>query len=166
MTLRQLQEFLDEEKWKDSEAHACDMCGRYARCRYCVRTEEFPCAAAHRRLAEVLASPTPERIPEWLLPEPDVAAKFGTEEIAPEAPARRKARPAQPAAAPLPAKGEALSAKKGGTRAPAPVLAPVPAAARGADRPHVIVRAKRGDVRLFSLQRRIPTVSSELGEQE
>ena len=165
MTLRQLQEFLDEEKWKDSEAHACDMCGRYARCRYCVRTEEFPCASAHRRLVEVLASPTPERIPEWLLPEPDVAAKFGTEEISPEAPARRKARPAPPAS--LPAKGEAGSGKKEGTPAPAPVHSvPVPAAARASDRPHVIVRAKRGDVRLFSLQRRIPTVSSELGEQD
>lgn len=30
MTIKELQEFLDAEKWKDSEIHACDMCGRYA----------------------------------------------------------------------------------------------------------------------------------------
>ena len=66
MTLQQLQEFLDAEKWKDSEAHACDMCGRYARCRYCMRTQEYPCAMAHNRMVEATSAPVPDSIPDWL----------------------------------------------------------------------------------------------------
>lgn len=72
MTRKQLQQFLDVEKWKASEAHGCDMCGRYARCRYCVRTEQYPCAAAHDRLIAATSGPVPDHVPEWLLPEPQI----------------------------------------------------------------------------------------------
>lgn len=72
MTRKQLQQFLDVEKWKASEAHGCDMCGRYARCRYCVRTEQYPCAAAHDRLIAATTGPVPDHVPEWLLPEPQI----------------------------------------------------------------------------------------------
>ena len=70
MTFQALQEYLDVVKWKDSEKIRADMCGRYARCRYCNRTEDFPCARAHNRLIEVQSSPVPDHIPDWLLPEP------------------------------------------------------------------------------------------------
>ena len=74
MTLEQMQEYLDRIKWEDSERHGGDMCGRYARCRYCRRTEETPCARAHERLLSVQASPDPEPIPAWLIPEPEIPA--------------------------------------------------------------------------------------------
>lgn len=84
VTVRQLQEYLEVEKWKDSEAHCADMCGRYQRCRYCVRSEEMPCAMAYSRLVSMRASSVPDIIPEWLLPDPPVAEVFGTELISEE----------------------------------------------------------------------------------
>ena len=84
MTERQLQEYLEVEKWKDSEKHCSDMCGRYRRCRYCVRTEEMPCARAYSRLVAMRASPVPDIIPEWLHPDPPVAEVFGTELVSEE----------------------------------------------------------------------------------
>ncbi len=158
MTLQQLQEFLDDKKWKDSEAHACDMCGRYARCRYCVRTEEYPCAMAHDRFVAATSAPVPDRVPDWLLPEPDIPEP-GTpaaEEPAAQETAAAPSQPAlQPASQPVPV--------------PQPAAQPASQSAAEAQadgqrpRPHVIVRGKKGEVRLCALQRRIPTVSSELG---
>lgn len=84
MTERQLQEYLEVEKWKDSEKHCSDMCGRYRRCRYCVRTEEMPCTRAYSRLVAMRASPVPDIIPEWLHPDPPVAEVFGTELVSEE----------------------------------------------------------------------------------
>ncbi len=84
MTLDELQKYLDEEKWKESENCGYDMCGRYARCRYCNRFDSYPCAKAHNKLVEVQNSQTPDMIPEWLLPEPPVMEVFGAE-IAEEA---------------------------------------------------------------------------------
>lgn len=149
MTLQQLQEFLDAEKWKDSEAHACDMCGRYARCRYCMRTQEYPCAMAHNRMVEATRAPVPDSIPDWLLPEPDVYAQFGDEIAREEIPAVQTEEKAPSAAADVSADA-------------APVSAPVLPVNDRSSRPHVIMRGK-GEVRLCTLQRRIPTVSSELG---
>ena len=144
MTLQQLQEFLDDKKWKDSEAHACDMCGRYARCRYCVRTEEYPCAMAHDRFVAATSAPVPDRVPDWLLPEPDIPEP-GTPAAEEPAAQETAAAPSQPAL--QPASQPAAEAQADGQR----------------PRPHVIVRGKKGEVRLCALQRRIPTVSSELG---
>ena len=86
MTFQALQEYLDVVKWKDSEKIRADMCGRYARCRYCNRTEDFPCARAHNRLIEVQSSPVPDHIPDWLLPEPPVKEQFGEELASEDAP--------------------------------------------------------------------------------
>ncbi len=86
MTFEQLQKYLDEEKWNESSRRGVDMCGRYARCRYCDRFAPHPCASAHNKLLEMRSSPVPDVIPDWLLPEPPVAEKFGTE-IAVDAPA-------------------------------------------------------------------------------
>ena len=84
VTVRQLQEYLEVEKWKDSENRRADMCGRYQRCRYCVRTEEMSCAMAYSRLVSMRTSDVPDPIPEWLLPDPPVAEVFGTELVSEE----------------------------------------------------------------------------------
>ncbi len=100
MTLQALQEYLDVVKWKESEKINADMCGRYTRCRYCTRTEDYPCARAHNRLVEMQASPVPDCIPEWLLPEPPVKEEFGAEIASEEEPLKRSAeqeKPAKPA---------------------------------------------------------------------
>ena len=148
MTLKELQEFLDAEKWKDSEAHACDMCGRYARCRYCVRTEDEPCAMAHNRLIAATNAPVPDRIPDWLLPEPKIPAQPEVD----RAPSAVAGQSSEEVIAEPPASGQNSPAA-------------VEAAALRAPRvlPHVIVRGVKGEVRLCTLQKRIPTVSSELG---
>ncbi len=83
MNVEQLQEYLDVEKWHESESRGHDMCGRYARCRYCNRFEPYPCAHAHNRLVAMLHSSKPEPIPAWLLPEPPVDELV--EEVAPTA---------------------------------------------------------------------------------
>lgn len=79
MTLQDLQKYLDVEKWSDSERLGGDMCGRYARCRYCNRYKTYPCAEAHNRFVEVKNSEYSEDIPAWLIPEPPVEAVFGTD---------------------------------------------------------------------------------------
>lgn len=158
MTREALQKFLDEEKWKDSVERSCDMCGRYARCRYCVRTQEYPCAAAHNRLIEATTAPVPDYVPEWLLPEPDVFAKFGTltaDDAKTEAPEQEQT--AQEAASSEENTGDAA-----GVRNVLPEET-----GNGMDRKdtrvHVVARGKKGEVRLCILQRRLPTLSSELG---
>lgn len=84
MTEEQLQQYLDIEKWKDSEQNHADMCGRYRRCRYCRRSEEHPCAKAFSRLVTMRTQPVPDIIPEWLLPDPPVEQVFGTEIVSEE----------------------------------------------------------------------------------
>ena len=185
MTFRQLQEYLDAVKWEDSVARSCDMCGRYARCRYCVRTEEYPCAMAHNRLVAATNAPVPDHVPDWLLPEPDVEAKFGaltaTEETAlsvsaPAALAVKAPAPlvAQPARAAAPSKDSVSEPEKAGTMSEeegekAPSMGtmseaePVEGENSGRPRPHVLVRGTKGNMRLCTLSRRLPTVSSELG---
>lgn len=158
MTREALQKFLDEEKWKDSVARSCDMCGRYARCRYCVRTQEFPCAAAHNRLIEATSAPVPDHVPEWLLPEPDVLAKFGAlvaEDGCADATAQEQS--AQKDALP-----EAEDGAAAGERQTVPEETESGMSREDA-RSRVVTRGKKGDVRLCVLQRRLPTVSSELG---
>ncbi len=85
MTFEQLQKYLDEDKWIESSLRGVDMCGRYARCRYCDRGASYPCARAHNKLIEMRSASVPDAIPSWLLSEPPVKKKFGTE-IATEPP--------------------------------------------------------------------------------
>ena len=84
MTEEQLQQYLDIEKWKDSEQNHADMCGRYRRCRYCRRSEEHPCAKAFSRLVIRRTQPVPDIIPERLLPVLPRRQVFGTENVSAE----------------------------------------------------------------------------------
>ena len=181
MTLRALQEYLDVVKWKDSEKIRADMCGRYARCRYCMRTEDYPCARAHNRLAEMQASPVPDRIPEWLLPEPPVKEKFGaeiaSEEEPRELPAKsagkattepRAAKPVSDAAetqtsadaAPAPAEElpaaqpETAESETELTEAVRETAQPEEPRLLDRPRPHVIMRGVKGETRVCVLRRK------------
>ncbi len=73
MTLARLQHYLDLEKWNESAKRGHDMCGRYARCRYCDRFAQHPCALAHNKLIAEQEKEEAEPIPEWLVPEPPVS---------------------------------------------------------------------------------------------
>ncbi len=181
MTLQALQEYLDVVKWKNSEKIRADMCGRYARCRYCNRTEDYPCARAHNRLVEMQSSPVPDHIPEWLLPEPPVKEQFG-EELADEESAE-PVSPASPVAAAdkAPETADEPQEKAEGQAAlgEAPVSAQETPAAQFEEaeaapestrlidrpRPHVIMRGAKGDTRVCFLQRKLPTVSDAVSEQ-
>ena len=174
MTLRALQEYLDVVKWKDSEKIRADMCGRYARCRYCTRTEDYPCARAHNRLAEMQASPVPDRIPEWLLPEPPVKEKFGAEIASEEEPrelpaksagkATTESRAAKPVSdgaetqtsadeAPAPAE-ELPAAQPETTEAVRETAQPEEPRLPERPRPHVIMRGVKGETRVCVLRRK------------
>ena len=174
MTIKELQEFLDAEKWKDSEIHACDMCGRYARCRYCDRNEQFPCAMAHNRLMSAIHAPVPDRIPDWLLPEPEIPSEISSETVT-EGVMKNRAEKVhentnaqQQFVQPKTTQTDALQStkmpavKESAEDVKEAVL--VSAVLRTDERPHVVKRGTRGDVRLCKIGRRIPTVSVELEE--
>lgn len=160
MTLKQLQTFLDVAKWKDSERMQTDMCGRYARCRYCTRTESYPCARAHNRLIEVQAQPVPDQIPAWLLPEPPVKVKFGAElaeeglEELPDEP------PEEPSDAEESSQEELLPQEAQTSASDAPSAQPAEPRLIDRARPHVIARGAKGDTRVCMLQRKLVTVNS------
>lgn len=142
MTLRSLQKYLDEVKWKDSEKLGADMCGRYARCRYCTRTESCPCARAHYRLEEVQSSPVAEPIPSWLLPEPPIPYEAEIAEESAEENADSNA-------------ADAGLQADGSGRKPEQACVSV----RGIDllsdeRPHDVSRGTKGDTRLCVLVRK------------
>lgn len=174
MTIKELQEFLDAEKWKDSEIHACDMCGRYARCRYCDRNEQFPCATAHNRLMSAIHAPVPDRIPDWLLPEPEIPSENSSETVTEDVSKNRAEKDQENTNAqqqfvqPKTTQTDALqSTKMPAVKESAEDVKeafPVPAVPRTDERPHVVKRGARGDVRLCKIGRRIPTVSVELEE--
>ena len=174
MTIKELHEFLDAEKWKDSEIHACDMCGRYARCRYCDRNEQFPCAMAHNRLMSAIHAPVPDRIPDWLLPEPEIPSEISSETVT-EGVMKNRAEKVQENTnaqqqfvQPKTTQTDALQStkmpavKESAEDVKEAVL--VSAVLRTDERPHVVKRGTRGDVRLCKIGRRIPTVSVELEE--
>lgn len=174
MTIKELQEFLDAEKWKDSEIHACDMCGRYARCRYCDRNEQFPCAMAHNRLMSAIHAPVPDRIPDWLLPEPEIPSEISSETVT-EGVMKNRAEKVQENTnaqqqfvQPKTTQTDALqSTKMPAVKESAEDVKKamlVSAVLRTDERPHVVKRGARGDVRLCKIGRRIPTVSVELEE--
>lgn len=174
MTIKELQEFLDAEKWKDSEIHACDMCGRYARCRYCDRNEQFPCAMAHNRLMSAIHAPVPDRIPDWLLPEPEIPSENSSETVTENVRKNRAEKVQENTNAqqqfvqPKTTQTDALQStkmpavKESAEEVKEAML--VSAVPRTDERPHVVKRGTRGDVRLCKIGRRIPTVSDELEE--
>lgn len=77
MTLKQLQRYLETEKWRETAKRGADVCGSYARCAYCNRYDEYPCAEAYRRY---FADPSREES-DFALPEPPVRRTFGTESV-------------------------------------------------------------------------------------
>lgn len=48
----ELQEKFDVDKWLESEREQRDMCGSYAYCAYCDKSEDYPCANAYVRMTE------------------------------------------------------------------------------------------------------------------
>lgn len=181
MTIKELQKFLDAEKWKDSEIHACDMCGRYARCRYCDRNEQFPCAMAHNRLMSAIHAPVPDRIPDWLLPEPEIPSENSSETVT-EGVMKNRAEKVQEntnaqqqfvqqkttqtdalQSTKMPAVKESAEEVKEALPVHKDAFL-FPTVPRTDERPHVVKRGARGDVRLCKIGRRIPTVSVELEE--
>ena len=170
MTLQVLQEYLDVVKWKDSEKIHADMCGRYARCRYCTRTEDFPCARAHNRLAEMMASPVQDRIPEWLLPEPEIDEELLRAQSAEEpawGSAAETSEEAQETDAALPPSPEGtLQSAQEGDAEQRGEMPPSPKEPRLTERPrpHVIVRGYQGETRICTLQRKLPKVSDVVSE--
>lgn len=170
MTLRALQEYLDVVKWKDSEKIRADMCGRYARCRY------------------LQASPVPDRIPEWLLPEPPVKEKFGAEIASEEEPRELPAKSAgkattEPRAAKPVSDGAETQTSADEAPAPAEELpAAQPETAESETeltesvretaqpeeprlldrpRPHVIMRGVKGETRVCVLRRKSAADAAE-----
>lgn len=76
MTLKQLQRYLETEKWRETAKRGYDLCGAYARCAHCNRYDEYPCAEAHNRY---MASQDFSAEAEGLLPEPPIKRIFGAE---------------------------------------------------------------------------------------
>ena len=75
MTLKELERYLKIQKLQEGARRGVDMCGRYARCSYCDRFEQYPCAKAHNiymRALELGAAQNSE-----LCPEPPVEEVFG-----------------------------------------------------------------------------------------
>lgn len=52
LTIEQLQEKLDVEKWNDSQAKGVDTCGEYKFCKFCDMNEDMPCAKAYNKAEE------------------------------------------------------------------------------------------------------------------
>ncbi len=68
MTREQLQKYLDNEKKKAERVLREDVCGKYARCIFCYRDGEFPCAAAYEMYAATELPPAEGFLPEPPLP--------------------------------------------------------------------------------------------------
>lgn len=92
MTLKQLQRYLETEKWRETAKRGADVCGCYARCAYCNRYDEYPCAEAYRRYL----SDSAREENEFALPEPPVKRVFGTETAETDSP-QEHAKAAAPA---------------------------------------------------------------------
>lgn len=77
MTFKQLEQFLRTEKWRAGTEQEANMCGKYARCAYCDRFSDYPCARAYDTLMKKKREGKAV-VSSWLFPEPDVKEKFGT----------------------------------------------------------------------------------------
>lgn len=82
MKLRQLQHYLDLIKWRESERRGCDMCEKYARCRYCNRHTPNPCAVAYLKLKEEEKRGNQIALSAGIYPEPELPEKFDPESVA------------------------------------------------------------------------------------
>lgn len=77
MTFKQLEQFLKTEKWRAGFEQESDMCGKYARCVYCDRFSDYPCARAYDMLMKKKREGKAV-VSSWQYSEPDVKEKFGT----------------------------------------------------------------------------------------
>ena len=77
MTFKQLEQFLRTEKWRAGTEQESNMCGKYARCAYCDRFSDYPCARAYDTLMKKKREGKAV-VSFWQYPEPDVKEKFGT----------------------------------------------------------------------------------------
>lgn len=77
MTFRQLEQFLRTEKWRAGTRQDSEMCGKYARCAYCDRFSDYPCARAYDTFIKKKRTGKAQ-VAAWQIPEPDVKEKFGT----------------------------------------------------------------------------------------
>lgn len=75
MTFKQLEQFLKEENRRDGAQREWDACGKYARCAYCDRSVDYPCARAYDALVKKGSEETENVL---RLPEHDVKGRFGT----------------------------------------------------------------------------------------
>lgn len=77
MTFKQLEQFLNKEKWRASANLKTNACGIYARCSYCDQFSDYPCARAFdalmKKRKDGKAPPAA-----WQHPEPNVEEEFGT----------------------------------------------------------------------------------------
>ena len=87
MTFRQLEQFLKAEKWRIEKQRKSDACGKYARCAYCNHFCDYPCARAYDTLIKKKREGK-ALVTSWLIPEPDVKKRFGTQLASEEAYAR------------------------------------------------------------------------------
>lgn len=77
MTFKQLEQFLKTEQWRAGTEQESNMCGKYARCVYCDRFSDYPCARAYDTLMKKKREGKAV-VSSWQYPEPDVKEKFGT----------------------------------------------------------------------------------------
>ena len=78
MTFKQLEQFLKTEMWRAGARRESELCGAYARCAYCDRFGDCPCARAYDTLMKK-KSEGKATVSNFRLSEPDVRGKFGTD---------------------------------------------------------------------------------------
>lgn len=78
MTFKQLEEFLRSEKWRAGAQRDFEMCGKYARCVFCDRYCDYPCARSYDTLVK-RKKEGKTSITYFEFPEPDVKGAFGTD---------------------------------------------------------------------------------------
>ena len=122
----------------------------------------------------MMASPVQDRIPEWLLPEPEIdedllraqsaeePAWGSAAETSEEAPAEAQ----ETDAALQPSPEDTLQSAQEGDAEQRGEMPPSPKEPRLTERPrpHVIVRGYKGETRICTLQRKLPKVSDVVSE--
>lgn len=51
--LKEMQDRLDEMKYRDSQKLGRDMCGTYSYCKFCNKKNKYPCSSAYNRSLKV-----------------------------------------------------------------------------------------------------------------
>lgn len=75
MTDQELEIYLCEKKEEAERELGCDMCGKYRRCLFCSKSEEYPCAVAHNRFMQGQEEMS-LNFPAYLLPEPSIDEEY------------------------------------------------------------------------------------------